>query len=123
VNQAESINADQNLSSNLRESEKSADEFLPLATGTVSNSILIRCRDLSQNPFYQIAPKQELLLNKERKITDRVKTLVPFKTTNPPLLISVLLVCFALLPRAQRLSRRRMAATPVATPPKELTPS
>jgi hypothetical protein len=30
-----------------------------------------------------------------------MKTLVPFKTTNPPLLISVLLGCFALLPRAQ----------------------
>jgi hypothetical protein len=62
---------------------------------------LIRCRDFSQNPFYQIVPKQELCQNKERKITNRMKTLVPFKTTIPPRLVSVLLVCFALSQQAQ----------------------
>src|SRR6266516_46803 len=55
----------------------------------------------SAEPSLRNHTQTRTLLSKERRITSPMKPLILLKTTTSPFLASLLIVCFALLPRAQ----------------------
>src|SRR6266480_3590505 len=55
----------------------------------------------SAEPSLRNHTQTRTLLSKERRITSPMKPLILLKTTTSPCLASLLIVCFALLPRAQ----------------------